>query len=95
MHPDTEGIAVTDDDKKDPRPNYYNRGGVECQSVIEAWGLNFSLGSALKYICRAGHKVQGPSMSDATLLDLRKARQYLTFEIERVEADAAALALGL
>lgn len=72
-----ETTAVVVDD---PRPNYYNRGGVECQHVIEAWGLNFSLGSVLKYVCRAGFK-------NDDIDDLRKARQYLTFEIDRRERE--------
>lgn len=62
------------------RPDYY--GGeanpYEAIKVIEAWNLNFSLGNALKYICRAGKKDK-----DTLLGDLEKARQYLDFEIER------------
>lgn len=52
----------------------------EAIKVIEAWELNFSLGSAVKYISRAGKKP-----NESTLRDLRKARQYLDFEIERIE----------
>ena len=37
-------------------PQYYRRGGIVCWDVIEAWGLNYNLGNALKYISRAGHK---------------------------------------
>lgn len=58
----------------------------EAIKVIEVWevewrarGLGgFSLGSATKYICRAGAK------GDA-ITDLQKARQYLDFEIARLE----------
>jgi hypothetical protein len=51
----------------------------EAIKVIEAWGLGFCLGNAIKYICRAGRK------SDATATDLRKAMWYLNHEIERLE----------
>jgi hypothetical protein len=50
----------------------------EAIKVIEAWGLGFCLGNALKYIARAGKK------GDA-LEDLRKARWYLQHEIENLE----------
>lgn len=52
-------------------PSHY--GGdttYEAIKVIEAWGLDFHLGNAAKYICRAGKK------GDA-LEDLKKARWYL------------------
>lgn len=43
-------------------------------------GLNFNLGSAVKYIARAGRK-------DDIVQDLKKAREFLTFEIEALEAE--------
>lgn len=61
-------------------PDYYGGGEnpYEAIKVIEAWDLNFNLGNVAKYICRAGKK------DAATLIgDLEKAREYLTFEIER------------
>lgn len=58
-------------------PSHYRKdSGYEAIDVIEAWGLGFSLGNAVKYICRAGLK------QDA-LEDLEKARWYLDHEIER------------
>jgi hypothetical protein len=48
----------------------------EAIKVIEAWGLGFCLGNALKYISRAGKK-------DDAIQDLRKAAWYLNREIER------------
>lgn len=48
----------------------------EAIKVIEAWGLGFCLGNAVKYIARAGKK--GDRVED-----LEKARWYLTREIER------------
>ncbi len=52
----------------------------EAIRVIEAWGLGFCLGNAVKYISRAGHK---PGVSAAT--DLRKSLWYVQREIERLE----------
>jgi hypothetical protein len=57
-------------------PDHY--GGAdnpyEAIKVIEAWGLGFCLGNAIKYISRAGKK------GDA-LEDLKKAQWYLDREI--------------
>lgn len=65
-------------------PNHY--GGhdnpFEAIKVIEAWGLGFCLGNAVKYISRAGKK---PGNSE--LQDLRKARWYIDREIQRLEAE--------
>lgn len=66
-------------------PHYGGDGPYECIKVIEAWGLGFALGNAVKYLCRAGRKGD-------TLEDLRKARWYLEREIARLEADAVAAA---
>lgn len=49
--------------------------------VIEAWGLGFCLGNAVKYISRAGKK--DPA---ALVEDLEKARWYLDHEIARLKA---------
>lgn len=60
-------------------PAYYTRGGIEALTVIQAWELNFLLGSAVKYIARAGHKT-----GDA-VPDLRKAIHCLEREVSRLE----------
>ena len=39
-------------------PEHYNRLNPQPKDVIRAWGLNFNLGSAVKYISRAGHKMR-------------------------------------
>ena len=54
----------------------------ETIKVIEAWGLNFTLGNALKYISRAGKK--DPTK---TIEDLRKALFYIQYEIDRLEGN--------
>lgn len=67
-------------DDSDPveHPNHYTRiNGLECIEVTRHF--NFCLGNAIKYIWRAGHK------GDA-VQDLRKAIQYLEFEIDRLGA---------
>lgn len=48
----------------------------ETIKVIEAWGLNFHLGNAVKYISRCDLKVN-------RLEDLKKAVWYLQREIDR------------
>lgn len=50
----------------------------EAIKVIEAWGLGFCLGNAVKYVARAGKK--GPALED-----LKKARWYVNREIQRLE----------
>jgi hypothetical protein len=67
-------------DEQVEHPAHYTAGGVETIDAIEAWGLGFCLGNAVKYISRAGKK--DPSK---TLEDLRKARWYLDREISRRE----------
>ena len=57
-------------------PDHYTVGGVEVIDAIEAWGLGFHLGNAIKYIARAGRK-------GGALEDLKKARWYLDRMIAR------------
>lgn len=63
-------------------PDHYTRGGIETIDFIEAKGLNFHLGNAVKYISRAGFK------QDAKIQDLEKAMWYLTREISRIKKAA-------
>jgi len=55
-------------------PSYYRRGSIEPWDFIRDQGLNYHLGNALKYICRAGHK-------DSKEEDLKKAIHYLENEL--------------
>ena len=57
-------------------PLYYRRGSVQIWDFIRDQGLNFHLGNAIKYICRAGFK-------DDRIADLRKAIHYLQNELEQ------------
>ncbi len=63
-------------------PEHYNK-GIEVITFIESWDLNFSRGSAVKYICRGGIKD-----IDKEIEDLEKAKQYIQFEINRIRREA-------
>lgn len=58
-------------------PTYYTRGSIECWDAIRDWELNYHLGCAVKYICRAGHKDANTKASD-----LKKAIHYLENELD-------------
>lgn len=64
-------------------PDHYG-GDVpyEAKKVIRAWGLNFPLGSATKYICRAGKKGE---TKEQQIEDLQKAVWHLQDEIEHLK----------
>lgn len=62
-------------------PAHYCEGRkYEPKDVIRDWELNFNLGNAVKYVSRAGRKE-----NNSLLQDLKKARQYLDFEINYLE----------
>lgn len=58
--------------------HYQTASGLEAITVIEAFGLGFNLGNAVKYVLRAGKK--GPRLED-----LKKAAWYLQREIEGIQ----------
>lgn len=64
-------------------PDHYQFGKnneYEAIKVIDNWELGFSLGNTVKYISRAGKK--DPTKE---LEDLRKAKFYLDYHIEKLE----------
>ena len=63
------------DTTNDTGPEYYRRGSIPVWSFIRDQELNFHLGNAIKYICRADHKYDD-------IEDLSKAIHYLSNEIE-------------
>lgn len=67
---------------KQETPAYYQFEvrGVQLMpfDIIEAFDMNFNMGCVVKYVLRAGRK-------DSTLSDLRKARNCLDREIQRLE----------
>lgn len=63
-------------------PAHYNLhpSGVECIDIIKHH--NLSVGTAMKYLWRQGLKDGEPSLKD-----LRKAIEYIQFEIERLQEE--------
>ncbi len=59
-------------------PTYYQRGSIDVWHFIRDQSLNFHLGNAIKYICRAGYK-------DSKIQDLKKAIHYLENELHHEE----------
>lgn len=61
-------------------PSHYTRhpSGVECITIVEHF--NFNIGSAIKYLWRAGLK----GGEEKRFEDLRKAKQYIEFELDRL-----------
>ena len=59
------------------RPSHYKQ-GIEVYKFINSHNLNFNIGNVVKYVCRANYKHKSP------MEDLLKAKQYIDFEIERI-----------
>ena len=57
-------------------PAHYTRGAIEVWDFIRDQQLNYHLGNAIKYICRAGYK-----SPDTKVEDLKKAIHYLENEL--------------
>ena len=68
---------------KDPK-HYQGDGGLSALDVINAFGFGrgFALGSAIKYILRAGKKPD-----ESAITDLKKAVVYLESVIKECEND--------
>lgn len=65
-------------------PSHYVReglGGLDVQDVIEAFDMDFAMGSVVKYVLRAPFK-------ENELQDLKKARNLLDRRIKKMEASA-------
>ena len=58
-------------------PAHYTRGAIEVWDFIRDQDLNYHLGNAIKYICRAGFK--SPSTK---IEDLKKAIHYIENELD-------------
>jgi len=56
-------------------PKHYCFSKIEPRKAIREWGLNFNLGSVIKYVIRASRKGNA-------IQDLEKAKQFINFEIE-------------
>ena len=68
-------------------PTYYTRGKVEVWDFIRDQRLNYHLGNAVKYICRAGYK-------DDRISDLKKAIHYLDNELQHALTESKSLRNG-
>lgn len=66
-------------ERNHPVYDHYGSGVYEAIKIINSYNLNFNLGNAVKYILRAGKKDNNPMVSD-----LKKAVDYLQYEIERI-----------
>ena len=62
-----------------PKVSHYQGNGIEPIDYINSHNFNFNLGNAIKYISRCGKKD-----GESTVKDLKKAIDYLNFEIERI-----------
>lgn len=69
-------------------PSYYRRGNVEVWEFIRDQGLNYHLGNAIKYICRAGFK-------DSKVDDLKKAIHYLQNELDYTIYTVVSASVGI
>lgn len=74
------GMTAPQGSPHDPvnSPQHYTRHTIAAIDVIDSWGLDFELGSVLKYISR--HEAKGG------IEDLRKAAWYLARAIKNREA---------
>lgn len=69
-------------------PSYYADGNIEVIDYIEDKNLGYHLGTAIKYISRAGKKhEQGMTAKEKEIEDLRKAVWFINRKIEQLQKD--------
>lgn len=69
-------------------PSYYADGNIEVIDYIEDKNLGYHLGTAVKYISRAGKKhEQGMTAKEKEIEDLRKAVWFINRKIEQLQKD--------
>lgn len=77
-------------DNNDPvnHPSYYADGNIEVIDYIEDKNLGYHLGTAIKYISRAGKKrEQGMTDKEKEIQDLQKAVWFINRKIEQLQKD--------
>lgn len=74
----TENCDIINSEKVN-HPSHYNTGKIEVIDFIEDQQLDFHLGNAIKYICRAGRKDV-----KKTTEDLQKALWYINRKIKQI-----------
>lgn len=60
-------------------PSHYNQGSIETIDFIEDQHFDFHIGTAIRYLCRAGHKWNETE-------DLEKAIWYIQRKIDLLNA---------
>ena len=66
------------EDKNPIDPEHYKRLNPQPIDIVEAWGLDYHLGSALKYLSRAGHK-------NDEIQDLEKCIWFIRRKIQKLK----------
>jgi len=76
----SEDIMETNNNVEHPKHYQLNKAVtvIEVLDVIDAWELNFSLGNVIKYVLRAGKKLNNVE-------DLEKAVYYLRRHIDNIK----------
>lgn len=79
---EAQGFVILEPGDSDAinHPAHYGKGTYETINVIEAWGLGFCLGNAVKYISRAGKKDLWKEIED-----LEKAAWYIQRRIQKLK----------
>lgn len=67
-------------------PEHYAGDKMSVIDIINAFNCNFNVGNIIKYVLRAGKKP-----GSAELEDLKKAKRYLEFEIQRISPSTKGL----
>ena len=70
------------DNSTRPKVPHYQGHGIEPIDYINSHNFNFNRGCVIKYVSRAGLKDKSKEIED-----LRKAIDYLNFEIERLQSE--------
>lgn len=75
----TRTESVTDQQKDMANhPSHYNQGSIETIDFIEDQHFDFHIGTAIRYLCRAGHKWN-------EIEDLEKAIWYIQRKIDALK----------
>ena len=88
-----QDLGVTIDNNQasdDPvnHPSYYADGNIEVIDYIEDKNLDYHLGTAIKYISRAGKKrEQGMTDKEKEIQDLQKAVWFINRKIKQLQKD--------
>lgn len=92
MHREEDGLTIQENQIRSSHYGGENN-PYEAIKVIDAWKANFNLGNVIKYICRVclqnflhvSISSEIPAIHLKLINDLKKARTYLDFEIEKLE----------